>query len=317
LRIFHLCRDMDGFRDRLLEFLSPRDRAGLHLRSQEIFSTFDDETFEEMLDAVQLRQLEQGDVLVRKDDEATSLFIVIDGQLDGFLMLDGVRTQIGSIHPGEICGEIGYFLGGRRSAEVVAGKGSSVLELPYSKLDELRIKVPDFGDRLDELYHTRMLANQLAVSDFFSDLSSELRNEMARRMRPLHIREGTQISVENSPDMDVYVIMNGEVAIHLGLGGGVHLKTVSAGSVIGEFSVSLGGKRTATLRAVSDCKLMQLAGADYKELYDTHAELRDLLARRKLTHMAETRDFILAMDDNISERICISMLRVIWAPAAR
>lgn len=314
LRIFHLCQDMDGFRDRLLEFLSPRDQAGHHLRSQEIFSTFDDATFEEMLDAVQIQQLEPGDVLVQKDDEASSLFIVINGRLDGFLEIDGVRTQIGSIHPGEICGEIGYFLGGRRTAEVVAGKASSALELPYSKLDELRIKVPEFGERLDELYHARMLANQLAATDFFSGLDASLRNEIARRMRPVSLSAGQTLFAEKEESTDLYVIQSGEFSVTIVLGEGRLMKPVSAG-VVGEFALALGGKRTASLVALSDCKLMCLSGEDYRELYEANPPLQDVVAARKRTRMEETREFIMGMDEDISDRICTAMLRTIWGPA--
>ena len=311
-RIFHLCHDMGGFRDRLLEFLSPKERAGQHLRSQDIFATFDDETFDNMLDAMQFHRLEAGDALVHKDDEATSLFIVVEGRLDGYLTLSGVHTKLGSIHPGEICGEIGYFLAGRRTAEVLAGEDSVVLELPYAKLDELRDTAPAFSSRLDDLYRSRMLANQLAVTDFFSQLSASLRNEIARRMRPVTLRAGEALFAENDTTKDLYVIQSGEVAVHIRLGEERHLKNISTGCVIGEFSVALGGKRTSTPRATCDCKLLQLRGDDYQELFDAHQELRDLLSGRMRRQMAETRDFILKMDDGISDHICTAMLRMIW-----
>ncbi|OIO68177.1 MAG: bacteriocin ABC transporter permease [Zetaproteobacteria bacterium CG12_big_fil_rev_8_21_14_0_65_55_1124] len=311
-RIFRLCRDMDDFRERLLEFLSPKERAGHHWRSKDIFATIDDETFDDMLDAMELYYLKAGETLVQKDDEATSLFIVVEGRLDGYLTLNDERTRLGSIHPGDICGEIGYFLAGKRTAEVVAGEDSAVLELPYSKLDELRDKAPDFGDRLDHLYHSRMLANQLAVNDFFSEMSAALRNEIAHRMRPIVLQAGEKLFGENETTKDAYVVQSGEISVHLKLGKEQHLKDVSTGSLIGEFSVALGGKRTATARAISDCKLMQLPGDDYQELFDAHQELRDLLAKRKVMHMAEARAFIMNMDEDISDHICTAMLRMIW-----
>jgi len=311
-RIFRLCREMDDFRDRLLEFLSPKERAGHHWRSQDIFTAFDDETFDDMLEAMELYDLKAGETLIQKDDEASSLFVVVDGQLDGYLIINGERTRIGSIHPGEICGEIGYFLGGRRTAEVVAGDASTVLELPYSKLDEIREKAPDFGDRLDHLYQSRTLANQLAVNDFFSELSAFLRNEIAHRMQPMLLKAGEVLFEGFETTKDLYVIQRGEISVHLKLGAERHLKDVSAGSLLGEFSVALGGKRTATARAVSDCKLMQLPGSDYQELFDAHQELRDLLAKRKTMYMAETKDFIMNMDEDISDHVCTAMLRLIW-----
>ena len=195
---------------------------------------------------------------------------------------------------------------------MVAGDASTVLELPYSKLDDLREKAPDFGDRLDHLYQSRMLANQLAVNDFFSELSTPLRNEITHRMRPVSLRAGEMLFDAVDTTKDLYVIQSGEISVHLKLGEGKHLKDVSAGSLIGEFSVALGGKRTAIARAISDCKLMQLPGDDYQELYEAHQELRDLLAKRKTRYMAETRDFIMNMDEDISEHVCTSMLRLIW-----
>jgi len=311
-RIFHLCRDMGSFHERLLEFLSPKERAGHHLRSQDVFSTFDDQTFDDMLDAMRLHFLEKDDVLIRNGDEAASLFIVFEGRLDGYLTRDGERTRLGSIHPGEICGEIGYFLNGRRTAEVLAGEASGVLELPYSKLDSLRIRVPAFSDRLDVLYHSRMLSNQMAVTDFFSELSVPLRNEITQRMRPVLLKAGEALFDENGTSKDVYIIQTGEIAVHIKLGTERLLKNLSTGCVLGEFSVALGGKRTATPRATSDCRLVKLPGDDYQELYDRHQELRDLLAARMQRHMSLTREFILNMDEGISEKICTAMLHMIW-----
>jgi len=311
-RVFHLCRDMDGFRDRFVELLSPKEQAGHHLRFQDVFATFDDDTFDDMLDAMHLRLLKAGDTLVRKGDEATSLFVVVEGRLDGYLELDGVRTKLGSIQPGDICGEIGYFLDGKRTAEVVAAEGSSVLELAYSKLDELRDKAPDFSGRLDHLYQARMLANQLAVTDFFSELSVPLRNEIAGRMQPFLLRKEAALFDENDTTQDVYVIQSGEIAVYIRLGKERLLKNISTGSVIGEFSVMLGGRRIATPRALDDCKLMRLSGDDYQALFEAHPELRERLAERKSKHMAETREFILNMDEGISEQICTAMLRMIW-----
>jgi len=311
-RVFNLCRDMDDFKDRLFEFLSPKEQAGHHLRSQDIFAAFDDETFDDMLGSMQLHPLNANDVLVRKGDAATSLFIVIEGRLDGYLTLNGERNCIGSIQPGEICGEIGYFLSGRRAAEVVAGMASNVLELSYSKLDELSERFPAFRERLDRLYHERMLANQLAVNDFFCDMSASLRNEVVRHMQPMFLGGGETLFEGSESTQDAYVVQSGEVAVHISLGGEQNLKTVSSGCLIGEFSVLRGGQRTATARAVGDCRLMKLPGDEYQALFAKHEELRRLLQDRKQEHMEETREFIMNMDPDISDHICTAMLRKIW-----
>jgi len=77
-------------------------------------------------------------------------------------------------------------------------------------------------------------------------------------------------------------------------------------------AITLNGKRTATARAISDCSLMQLSGPEYMQIYQGSAQLQQLLQKRKLEQLDETRRFIRQADQIEGDGTCKLLLQEIW-----
>ena len=101
------------------------------------------EVFEE-LSAAERMQLEhrlssmtvpRGTLLIREGEEADALYIVVSGRFA--VIRDGEASIIAEIGVGQPIGEIAFFGGGRRTANVRAQRDSIVLVLTRADFAEL------------------------------------------------------------------------------------------------------------------------------------------------------------------------------------
>lgn len=95
-----------------------------------------------LFERASLRLLDRGEVLVRQGDMADTLYYVLRGRFD--ILRDG--RLVAEIGGGEPVGEIAFFAGLSRTADVIASRDSEVLELSRSQWDDLRQHLPLLND---------------------------------------------------------------------------------------------------------------------------------------------------------------------------
>ena len=311
--IYRLCRKQGDDRETMLQFLSPKDRAGRKLHSSDLFAVFDDPVFDTMLARMEYRKLSDGEVLVRMDDEGTSLYFIVRGAIDGYLTLNERRTHLGTINEGDLCGETAFFTGGRRMEEMVAKGETEILELPYSVLESLKERSVALNHHLEALYRSRMLVQQLSLSPVFSKLDMEARQQIAGKMFPVKASAGQILFREGQSQIDLYLVRKGQLTVNIMHQGSEHLlKRAETGAIVGEMAIAVGGKRTSTVRTNTDCILMQLEGKDYQAFYDGSPLLQELLKKRKLVHIAETRDMLKGIRKVEGDDTCQMLLKDSW-----
>lgn len=93
------------------------------LRAVPVFSELEPQVLAQILDVAERRQIGSGDLLIQRGDPASDLFIVLRGR---FAVL-GPSGPIAEISVGEPIGELAFFAGGVRSADVIASRDSEVL----------------------------------------------------------------------------------------------------------------------------------------------------------------------------------------------
>lgn len=107
------------------------------LRSVPVFSELDPQVLAQILDVAERRQVGSGALLIRQGDPASDLFIVLRGR---FAVL-GPSGPIAEISVGEPIGELAFFAGGKRSADVIALRDSEVLVISEEGYREVVQKV--------------------------------------------------------------------------------------------------------------------------------------------------------------------------------
>jgi len=91
-----------------------------------------EEELEKLAPFGSLQAIARGQTLLRKGDIADTLYFVIDGK---FAVFAGPgQARIGEIGRGEPVGEVAFFRGGARTADVVAIRQALVLSFHRSQL---------------------------------------------------------------------------------------------------------------------------------------------------------------------------------------
>jgi voltage-gated potassium channel len=103
---------------------------------------------------------------------------------------------------------------------------------------------------------------------FFEGLGAGLIAEVARLLKPRKFYEGTSIMRAGEPGDCMYFIVSGQVTVQL-----AQPLTIADGSFIGEMALISGAPRTATVTAATDCELLELDLADFRDLAARHPEL--------------------------------------------
>lgn len=81
------------------------------------------------------------------------------------------------------------------------------------------------------------------------------------------VSAGSHVFRAGEPSTELYVILDGEIAIELGgAGEPTHLATLRQGTVFGEINFLLASERTADARALRDTRLMVLSNEDLDTL---------------------------------------------------
>jgi CRP-like cAMP-binding protein len=84
------------------------------------------------------KRLEPGVVLVHEGDEATELFLLIEGEMDVERRGEGVAIALGRLEGGDVVGEVALFDRGPRSATARARTACTVYAVPFACLDGKR-----------------------------------------------------------------------------------------------------------------------------------------------------------------------------------
>ena len=97
----------------------------------------------------------RGELLIRQGEEADALYLVVSGRFQ--VLLDGRASPVAEIGPGSPIGEIAFFAGGQRTANVRAERDSLVLRLTREDFDQLAARSPGVWPAI-----TATLAQRLA-----------------------------------------------------------------------------------------------------------------------------------------------------------
>jgi hypothetical protein len=114
----------------------------------------------------------------------------------------------------------------------------------------------------------------------FPHLPQSLLGEMAQGLEEGRFRPGQVIVSEGDPADRFYIIDSGQVeATKSAAEGDVHVRTMGAGEYFGEIGLLATGTRTATVRAVSEVRVLSLGRAQFQALVDASAPTADDLAQ--------------------------------------
>jgi SulP family sulfate permease len=113
---------------------------------------------ERVLPYLERRTLPEGTVLIRQGDPPDDLFVLESGRLRVEMTTpEGRRMRLSTVRSGVVVGEVALYLGGPRTADVVAETPSVVLRLSRASIEQMEVAEPELAAALH-----RWLAETLA-----------------------------------------------------------------------------------------------------------------------------------------------------------
>ncbi|MEP2987648.1 MAG: cyclic nucleotide-binding and patatin-like phospholipase domain-containing protein [Parasphingorhabdus sp.] len=120
------------------------------------------------LEAVsEIENISGGDPLVSQGDDADALYFVESGRFQ--VVVNKVRI-VAHIETGEAVGELAFFAGGKRTADVIATRDSHVRKVSRSAFDEIAQKYPELNAAMLKLVSKRLAVATARTSAMSSNM---------------------------------------------------------------------------------------------------------------------------------------------------
>jgi cAMP-dependent protein kinase regulator len=141
----------------------------------------------------------------------------------------------------------------------------------------------DVNDRLAQLY-TKKRFETIPSRPFdripiFSELEEQELQSFLGRLHVRTFQKGILVCREGEGGDSLFMIGRGEVAITKRMAGGkeVWVRNLKEGDLFGEFGFFTDQKRHATVKAITECELLELCRDDLEELVKAHPRVMEVL----------------------------------------
>jgi cAMP-dependent protein kinase regulator len=172
----------------------------------------------------------------------------------------------------------------QKLAEAYAQDGFLLQAISINKMI-LRIdpSSKDVNDRLAQLYAKKTLEaipfRPYHHIPIFSELNEQELQSLIKRLHMKPFQKGISICREGETGDSLFIIGRGEVAITKRIAGGkeVRVRNLREGDFFGEFGFFTDQKRHASVKAVTECEILQISRNDLEEIVKTHPRVMEVL----------------------------------------
>jgi ATP-binding cassette subfamily B protein len=219
-----------------------------------------------------------GSTIVREGDEADAFYVLASGRARVIKKGDnGEELFLNFLRPGDGFGEMGLLRQTTRMASIRASSDVEVFRLDRSALEDLLRKTPAIRDYLELQIKHRDLSNFFRLHSTFARLPAEAIRVILEELEPVNVAAGELVIRQGDDAGPMYVIQDGRLRAFTEDGGERHyLAYLRKGDFFGEVSLFRQVRRTASVQAVSACRLLKLYERTYLKLL---AEYPDFKAR--------------------------------------
>ena len=139
-------------------------KAGAALRErlsrQELLAPLDDDQKTRLLERAKILRFGRGEKIIRQDSEGCSMFVIVHGEVEVLLHVNGGDTTVATLHPGEAFGEMCLLTGEKRSATILAKTDCELWEIERAHLQPLIQENKALAERLSELLARRRMQTE-------------------------------------------------------------------------------------------------------------------------------------------------------------
>jgi hypothetical protein len=168
----------------------------------EFFRRMDDPAFMELLSMAEPVTYQKGRIVLKRHEKSRDVFVILEGICE--VSRDGRILAV--LRPGQVFGEIAFYGSPERSATVKTIERSSLLRLPWARLEDALNRNPCLAGVLDEVYGERVLKKAE------EDMEESIRLDAPPRpIATLRFKKGQEIPV--NPSGSVAILKHGVVEV--------------------------------------------------------------------------------------------------------
>ncbi|KDO28674.1 hypothetical protein SPRG_06528 [Saprolegnia parasitica CBS 223.65] len=220
-----------------------------------LFAHLDECARDVIIDAMQQRLYDKGDVLIRQGDDGDTFYLLAKGSVDCIIDRDIVGSCEADTRSNHF-GELALLYDGPRSATVQAATDVATWALDRETFKKVLMDTT--------LKQCKLYAAFLAEVPILSVLSPYEKRTLADALKPVFCEQGQVILVEGSRSDDFYIISDGEVKCTKN---GVEVsRPLGSGDFFGEIALISNEVRQATVTAVRDTTVLVIDRETFKRL---------------------------------------------------
>jgi ABC-type bacteriocin/lantibiotic exporter with double-glycine peptidase domain/CRP-like cAMP-binding protein len=223
-----------------------------------------------------------GSTIVREGDEADAFYIVASGRARVIkLGENGEELSLNFLRAGEGFGEMALLRHTTRTASIRASTDVEVFRLDRSVLDALLHQHPAVRDYLELQIKHRDLSNFFRLHSSFRQLPPDALATIFTELEPVHFQARELVIREGEPPGPMYVVQDGHLRVFTSAQGRTkYIAYLRRGDFFGEVSLFHNVSRTASVQAVSECKLFKFHEHTFRKLLDGYPEFRTRIEER-------------------------------------
>lgn len=131
----------------------------------ELFAGLAEAELKQLADSLKVRKLDRGTDVVCAGDSGSSMYILVEGLLEVFAIVDGQEFDVGRIQPGQFFGEMSLLTGEPRSATVRCATEVVVFEIRKDDLSPLLAARPNIARDITDKVAERKIRNDKRRSE--------------------------------------------------------------------------------------------------------------------------------------------------------
>ena len=224
-----------------------------------------------------------GEYITRQNDPADAFFVIVSGRARVIRHDDnGQELSLDSMSAGAEFGESALLSGGSRTASVRCSSSVEVLRLDRGDFLRLAEEFPEFRHALELVARWRAMRGFLYQFSNFGRLPAPALRSLVDKLTPRDFAKGAIVLREGEPAGPMYIIEKGRVRVFSGTDGQVRqLAFLREGNFFGELSILTDAPRSASVQAMADCRLLELAPEAVQQLNSDFPEFAKLMEERR------------------------------------
>lgn len=223
-----------------------------------------------------LRNVSAGQIICRQHDRASSLFIILLGEVEVYEGEKNQRITLARLEKGEVFGEVSAIFRMPRVSTVMARKPSVLLEINGDIFEDLMATNSQLLKAVFRRFGDRITETALRSVSFLRYLPVETLAQLQAEAALISFYPGGLVVQEGEPGDAMYILVHGAARVsHQLEEQELVIALLGPGDYFGEWSVLTGAPRGATVTALSHVQAIRIDREQLLYFIQQHPDVRD------------------------------------------